>query len=128
MSLSFLLSTDPLQDLKPEEIAAVLSAFVAPDGKSTDEVPAPTTGVLRAREQVHTQEWSRSSPSVPLGSRFTASCICVHAKMCSCLPETRRECVLLYSVSPLGRRDGVRTPGRRTGHRWSGDKVSCMVF
>ncbi|CBZ51677.1 putative DEAD/DEAH box helicase domain-containing protein [Neospora caninum Liverpool] len=39
-----------LENLEPEEIAAVLSAFVAPDGP-VEQVPAPTAGIQRARDQ-----------------------------------------------------------------------------
>ncbi|PHJ17915.1 dead deah box helicase domain-containing protein [Cystoisospora suis] len=51
LTLTELLFQNVLDGLQPEEIAAVLSAFVTPDGKSTEEVPAPTAGVRRAREQ-----------------------------------------------------------------------------
>ncbi|KEP65399.1 UNVERIFIED_CONTAM: DEAD/DEAH box helicase domain-containing protein [Hammondia hammondi] len=50
LTLTELLFQGGLENLQPEEIAAVLSAFVAPDGP-VEQVPAPTAGIQRVRDQ-----------------------------------------------------------------------------
>eukprot|EP00920_Eleutheroschizon_duboscqi_P017653 GHVT01042129.1.p1 GENE.GHVT01042129.1~~GHVT01042129.1.p1 ORF type:complete len:1092 (-),score=273.96 GHVT01042129.1:330-3425(-) len=71
LTLVELLFQNILKGLKPEEAAAILSAFVFPD-KCDDEVPDPTCGIKEARTKVEEMHYNLYQVQKAMGVRSHA--------------------------------------------------------